>query len=788
MSKISVIIPTWNNLRYLVECLESFRSDWEKSSEYEVIVVNNGSTDGTEGFLENLAERYSSLEPIHSGENLGWVKGINRGLEHADGDYVVFLNDDTLVPEGALARMRDIFEEDHPILYPVGAVGPCSNAVGGPQRIVADTGEITPANYLKHAEAIQEQFNGVRDLTFFLSGFCMMLRMSALDTVGHLDELFSPGGFDDNDIVLRLQDAGYKAVIARDTFVYHHSGRTIARFPELRHGVANRSKFLEKWRDRRGLDRPKKLVAFYRVKDCEDTIKKSLDATAGFADEIVVLDDASTDRTGEICENHPAVVAYRRLDGSEPFNERRDRNRAMEMAFGRNPDWAISIDGDEVFEMTRGDAEALMSPEDPHVKAYDFSFYTFWDDDCEYHRTDGVFGRMHGPRMFKVEPNQEIVLGNKQGLHCGNIPAFPPANIVEVPFRVLHYGYYRRELRERKYEFYENIDTDKQFLLIGAGNYSHLVAKNVSLAKFPSSATLGILVVMKNEEAELEEFFLRIQNRANQIVVVDTGSTDRSVEIAKRFTDDVYQIRGWSGDLSEARNVALDRMKTDWVLQLDVDEWIEPVHWVGVYRTINTGDSDAYLVQIANHHVDHEPTLQENVRLFNLQKNKGKIRYNRPVHETVADSIQEHNLVLTNPPYAIAIQHAGYLKPPEVIQAKLDRYMEINDKSLRKNPNDAQLWFNRGLQRINDGEELEGIMDLEKAVELQPAFYQAVTSLAHAYHRRLIKTWEIGTKTQHDATVQEALSALSTLKPLERPFLYVGIPKWRRNDTRSKRG
>ncbi|MBN2298378.1 MAG: glycosyltransferase, partial [Deltaproteobacteria bacterium] len=126
---VSIITLTWNQLEYTKKCLESIKM--YTPEQHELIIIDNGSSDATPEFLKRYAELHANVQLILNDENLGFAAGNNRGIEKAQGKYILFLNNDTVVTEGWLSRMIAHLER-----YPeAGMVGPVSNAVPIPQLI-----------------------------------------------------------------------------------------------------------------------------------------------------------------------------------------------------------------------------------------------------------------------------------------------------------------------------------------------------------------------------------------------------------------------------------------------------------------------------------------------------------------------------------------------------------------------------------------------------------------------------------------------------------------------------
>jgi GT2 family glycosyltransferase len=200
---VSIIIPTYDNPQFLIPCIESLLLHKASESILKVYVVDNGSRNRVKSYLPK--KLLNDIVLIEADKNLGWEGGLKLGLSKIpkDVEFVMFLNDDTYIPYSSkfwLNKMLQYF-----INPKVGAVGPSSNVVMALQNIFNAS-----ANHVLSVK--------------LLIGFCMLLRRSALEKVGGVDDTL-PGG-DDFDLSIRLVDNGYKLVIDRGVFVFHHGFKT----------------------------------------------------------------------------------------------------------------------------------------------------------------------------------------------------------------------------------------------------------------------------------------------------------------------------------------------------------------------------------------------------------------------------------------------------------------------------------------------------------------------------------------------------------------------------------
>lgn len=240
--KVSIVILTFNQLEMTRQCLESLEK--HTAPGHEVIVVDNGSTDGTPQYLNELCRRKSNMQYIYNDTNLGFSKANNQGIKVATGDYILLLNNDVLLTPGWLERMVACAQGDPS----VGVVGPCTNNAVGQQVIDTDI-EFEDNAIQKFACARLMQKAGNWFETHRIIGFCLLAKREVIDSVGMLDERFGPGGFEDFDFCLRVKQAGYKIMIAEDVFVYHIGGKGYSQnnldYDKLRH--KNVQIFIEKW-------------------------------------------------------------------------------------------------------------------------------------------------------------------------------------------------------------------------------------------------------------------------------------------------------------------------------------------------------------------------------------------------------------------------------------------------------------------------------------------------------------------------------------------------------------
>src|ERR1700679_315912 len=193
MACVDILVITYNNPNYLIPCIQSL-GQMITLDIARVIVVNNGEPGSV-----NIPVQ--GVEVIDAGSNLGWEGGLKLGLEHSKSEFVCFLNDDVFFPISESLWLNRLLQ--HFIDPKVVAVGPSCNAIMGVQNIWANVPSV-----------VME----VR----FLIGLCYLVRRSALDACGGVDDSL-PGG-DDIDLSIRLRKNGGKLFFDKSVFFFSYYG------------------------------------------------------------------------------------------------------------------------------------------------------------------------------------------------------------------------------------------------------------------------------------------------------------------------------------------------------------------------------------------------------------------------------------------------------------------------------------------------------------------------------------------------------------------------------------
>lgn len=219
-SKISVIILSYNSFHQTTgPCLESIFQNGGKA-DFEVIVVDNGSSDDTIAHLERIQNEHTNLRCFYNGHNAGFAAGNNMGIKAARGNFLVLLNNDTIVTKGWLEKLITPLMEDETI----GLIGPVTNSAGNEQAIYATGNKMQMI-----LEQGEEWCNASKDCSFqtdLLGFFCVAMKKELPEQIGYLDESFGLGFYEDDDFCHRVQKSGLRLICREDVFIYHQGSAT----------------------------------------------------------------------------------------------------------------------------------------------------------------------------------------------------------------------------------------------------------------------------------------------------------------------------------------------------------------------------------------------------------------------------------------------------------------------------------------------------------------------------------------------------------------------------------
>lgn len=224
---VSIVIPLFNQLEYTRSCLESLRRN--TSADFELILIDNASNDGTSDYLETL----SNIVIISNLENRGFAGACNQGIIAASGEWVVVMNNDVILSQGWLQGLL---------------------SAAGERQLDMVSPAIREGSLNYDFEAYAEELTGRMKAVVRLgavNGICFMAHRRVFAAIGVFDENFRIGQYEDKDLFLRALRAGFQLGTVGAAFIHHFGSITQkalgARRETPGYACANKAYFTRKW-------------------------------------------------------------------------------------------------------------------------------------------------------------------------------------------------------------------------------------------------------------------------------------------------------------------------------------------------------------------------------------------------------------------------------------------------------------------------------------------------------------------------------------------------------------
>ncbi len=405
---VSIVILCSNVVEVTKLCLESLVQTTK--SPYEVVIIDNGSIDSTPEVLADFqnVEGPQRVVVVRNEENIGFPKGCNQALARTRGRFILFLNNDVILTTGWLERLKEQMLLDWPN---TAAIGPVTNYAPAPQLIkpeyerLEDLDAFAQNWYKAHTRRTLEASR--------ITGFCLLTRREVLDQVGAFDGRYELGFFDDDDLCLRIREAGWKLRVAVDVYIHHWGSQTFKalNIDTRKQLFDNFARFKEKWGEdkaqgyklvsiRNGeqteggdIDSPSreespnngvpetpphiitrpKITLSMIVKNEEKHLPDCLRTTADLFDEVVIADTGSTDNTVKIAESYGARIV------DFPWIKSFGAARNASLQGVRTP-WVMWLDADDrLDEQNRANLKKVLSELGDEVDARAIQVRSFMD-------------------------------------------------------------------------------------------------------------------------------------------------------------------------------------------------------------------------------------------------------------------------------------------------------------------------------------------------------------------------------------------------------------------------
>ena len=237
------------------------------------------------------------------------------------------------------------------------------------------------------------------------------------------------------------------------------------------------------------------------------------------------------------------------------------------------------------------------------------------------------------------------------------------------------------------------------------------------------SPTLSLCMIVKDEEEHLPNALNSIKDAVDEIIIVDTGSTDNTIEIARSFGAKVYHYE-WNNNFASARNEALKYATCDWILSMDADDEMNADDIRRLKEVLSETDALGFAIPIFSEIYDRQTNMKNTtvnylVRIF---KNDPQIRFSRRIHEFVDQSIYDIGGKIEI--LEIPVFHRGYIDV-EILNKKLERNKRLLEVALEENPEDHSLLVYMGKTYMEENE-------LDKAEE----YYRRAINIVETSNKR----------------------------------------------------
>ena len=240
---VSIIIPCYNQFEYTRKCINSIAINTSHSIAYEILLIDDNSTDAT----ADIEAHYPTLRVLRNESNQGFLRNVNRAATEAKGQYLLLLNNDTVVLKDWLDSMLRVIQQfpdvgavGSKLIYPNGMLQEAGGYISQDQHF---------GNFGKFQSIFAPNFNYTREVDY-VSGASFLIVKSLWEQLGGFDEVYLPAYFEDTDLCMRVRSAGYRVMYAASSNVLHYEsisyGKSKASQKEAQMDK-NRDIFLQRW-------------------------------------------------------------------------------------------------------------------------------------------------------------------------------------------------------------------------------------------------------------------------------------------------------------------------------------------------------------------------------------------------------------------------------------------------------------------------------------------------------------------------------------------------------------
>jgi hypothetical protein len=657
---------------------------------------------------KSLCEKYNI--------SYNYVDNYEHAISIAKGNYIVYLTDHVFPSKNFLVKLTfcmDNYDNSKKVSF----VSPISNDFVPNLQLTPQNVDIVQTQV---SRAPKNNIPWAQTLNLSLS--CLLINKDFYNS-----PLLAKLNFKDQILTALYNNS--ITILANDTIVFHYPEH-IDNVYEIYNEIENSDK----------------LAVLYRIKIDEPYIKnifvKSLEKSITFADNIYVLDDNSKEKISLFLkENRPdlwaKITKFEKF--SRPYDERRDLNELLSWAELDGNAWAFMLEGDEIVEdkVNKQFLSTLLKPVNMETMAYNVSHFYMWDNENQW-RFDPPWGKMSDTRICRLIPNKKITKTGLVAAQTGYVPDFPSECIKNTSIKIKNYGYLTKEQRLYKSEFFTKLNLkDSNGRLL---NFNHIL--NINGAYFYpwlEDTTVCFYTPTNKGGNLLYNWLDNISSFADEILVGNDSNslTQQDLLLLQKYPNVKVIPTVMADDYGTGRNTIIKEAKSDWILQLDIDERLEDI--MPLSRMVHVPNYEAWMFSIPNIQKDGGVITTETMRLF---RNKEGVQYWGRLHETIDKHVREKGWRISKSP--LKLIHYGYtLQTDEEAFKKMQKYLEVNLKQIKDDPMHGLSYYNVALHFLEDDLIDDAVKLLQLCIALQPGFPLASLELSKAYIKLAHKWMEL---------------------------------------------
>ncbi|MGD9175943.1 MAG: tetratricopeptide repeat protein [Desulfobacterales bacterium] len=747
------------------ECIKSIQTHTFES--HELILVNRGASKGIHKWAKELVKNNDNCQIIECGRQTVWAESVNQAIKKSHGEMIILVHNDIVVPKGWLRAFKTCFS----LIPNTGVVGPMSNETSGIQQLICSD-ECERVAFESAAEAFYQKNQYRRVRTRKLSDFCLAFHGKLLEKIGYLDDQFVSKEIAVEDFCNRVAWAGYQNLIAADTYVYHYSRHKAKdsasltaklciedrkklkaklnrsechshrnNHSQIAHILTHAKTFNDKGDlnqsieillggigiqpddDQLYLSLAEILVAAKRYQAAKDTLAEmpSVDNVQhickaellGYAEEGLGNFEAALTQVERVLTANPSAASALNLKGILAFRnqDRKSAEQFFREALASDPGYGEPYTNLGTLKLAEEKEEAALKLFEKGfiLTPFDFdiatNYHSLINQLNEYHRAESL--AREASALYPYNQKIKYLL-----IDClVQLGKYDEA-MAEIEAAIVKFGV-EDGILSAALKIRERLD-------------------DLEIQEISDHLAVSLCMIVKNEEKYLAQCLASVKPIVDEMIVVDTGSSDKTKDIARVFGAKVYDYE-WHDDFAEARNFSISKANGHWIFIMDADEVISPQDYnqfikivgeqpeTAVAYSFNTRNYNKLANMIGWTPNDGQYPNEEavfgwlpssKVRLFS---GRDQIWFEGAVHEMVDPVIKRNGIRVKQ--CHIPIHHYGRLNKEDV-NRKDEVYFEIGKKKLEDMGDDINAIRELAIQATNMEKNEEALKLWEKLLSL----------------------------------------------------------------------